>query len=145
MFQYGDKLERSIQGVAMTGVFSPADLEANYQGFLFYQQLCHGDEPLLYRQENRWHFSDRFDFRDYIYPKWDESWNPNTYSPRRWKGIRKTMAAYCPQLDSAWVMEQRAHYATLDTPTPTDELVKELVAAGELDDPRTFDITNVCE
>ena len=55
------------------------------------------------------------------------------------------MAAYCPQLDSAWVMEQRAHYARLDTPTPTDELVKELVATGELDDPRTFDITTVCE
>lgn len=145
MFQYGAKLERSIQGVAITGIFSPADLEANYQGFLFYQQLCHGDEPLLYRQEDRWHFSDRFDFRDYIYPKWDESWNPNTYSPRRWKGIRNTMAAYCPQLNSAWVVEQRAHYARLDTPTPTDEMVKELVAAGELDDPRTFDITAVCE
>ena len=73
MFEYGAKLERSIQGVAITGVFSPADLEANYQGFLFFQQLCHGDERLLCRQEDRWHFSDSFDFRDYIYPKWDES------------------------------------------------------------------------
>ena len=96
MFRYGVKLERSIQGVAMTGVFSPADLEANYQGFLFYKQLCRGDDPLLYRQEARWHFSDRFDFRDYIYPKWDESWNPNVYSKRRWKSISKTMAGYCP-------------------------------------------------
>ncbi len=145
MFQFGVKLERSIQGVAMTGVFSPADLEANYQGLLFYQQLCHGEEPLLYRQQERWYFSDRFDIRDYIYPKWDESWNPNTYSPRRWKGIRKTMEGYCPQLDSAWVMEQRAYYARLDAPTLTDDLVRELVAAGELDDPGLFDITAVCE
>jgi hypothetical protein len=145
MFQYGVKLELSIQGVAMTGVFSPADLEANYQGFVFYHQLCHGDEPLLYRQEDRWHFSDRFDFRDYIYPKWDESWNPNVYSKRRWKGIGSTMAGYCPELDSAWVSKQRARYARLDTPTPTDELVQELVTTGELADPRTFDITAVCE
>jgi hypothetical protein len=145
MFLYGVKLERWIQGEAITGVFSPGDLEANYQGLLFYQQLCHGDEPLLSRQEGHWHFSDRFNFRDYIYPKWDESWNPNTYSPRRWTGIRKTMAGYCLQLDSPWVMEQRAHYAGLDTATPTDELIKELVAAGELDDPRAFDITTVCE
>lgn len=145
LFRYGVKLERSIQGVAMTGVFSPADLEANYQGFLFYQQLCHGDKPLLSRQGDRWQFSDRFDFRDYIYPKWDESWNPNVYSKRRWKSISKTMAGYCPQLDSAWVTRQRELYSNLDTPTPTDELVQELVTSGKLADPRAFDITTVCE
>jgi hypothetical protein len=145
MFQYGAKLELWIQGMKTSGVFSPADLEANYQGFVFYQQLCHGDEPLLRRQEGRWQFSDRFDFRDYIYPKWDESWNPNVYSKKRWKGVRSTMAGYCPLLNSDWVNRQRTHYAALDMSTPTDKLVRELVTAGELPDPRAFDITAVCE
>lgn len=145
IFQYGVKLERSIHGVAMTGVFSPADMEANYQGFVFYHQLCHGDEPLLYRQDDRWHFSDSFDISDYIFPNWDESWNPNVYSPRRWKGIRSTMAGYCPALNSDWVNSQRAYYASLDTPTYTQKLVRELVSAGELEDPKAFDITAVCE
>ena len=145
MFDYGVKLERSIQGVGMTGVFSPADLEANYQGFVFYRQLCHAAEPLLYRQEGRWHFSDKFGFRDYIYPGWDESWNPNIYSPRRWQGIRSTMAAYCPMLNSAWVTRQRTLYAGLDTLTPTEELIRELVATGQLQDPGIFDITAICE
>ena len=144
VFAYGVKLEQWIQGMATTGTFSPADLEANYQGFIFYRQLCHGEQPLLYLQDKRWHFSDSFDFRDYIYPEWDESWNPNVYSPRRWKSIRKTMSAYCPLLDGDWVSRQRAHYAALDTLTPTEQLIRELVAAGEIADPRGFDITAVC-
>jgi hypothetical protein len=145
MFQYGVLLERSIQGEKMTGVFSPGDLESNYQGFVFYHQLCHGDEPLLYRQEDRWHFSGSFDFRDYIYPKWDESWSPNIHSKKRWKSIRSTMARYCPLLDSDWVIRQRTHYARLDTLTPTEKFIREMVDAGELPDPRDFDITSVCE
>ena len=145
LFQFGVKLEHSIQGTKMTGVFSPADLESNYQGFVFYRQLCHGEEPLLYRQEGRWHFSDRFDIGDYIEPKWDESWNPNVYSPLRWKSISATMAGYCPALASDWVIRQRTHYARLDTETPTDRMVRELVASGELPDPKTYDITSVCE
>lgn len=145
LFNKGVNLERWIQGMKTTGVFSPADLEANHQGFIFYHQLCHGDEPLLYRQDGRWQFSDRFDFRDYIFPNWDESWNPNVYSKRRWKGIRSTMAGYCPELDSAWVTEQRKRYSSIDKPTHTQKLVRDLVTAGELADPRTFDITSVCE
>jgi len=145
LIEYGVRLENWIQGTTSSGVFSPADLEANYQGFIFYRQLCHGKEPLLHRQDNRWRFSSGFDFRDYIHPEWDESWNPNVYSERRWKNIRKTMAAYCPQLGSDWVRQQRAHYAALDTLTPTEELIRELVGAGEIPNPEDFDITGVCE
>jgi len=144
LFEYGVKLEQWIQGTTTSGVFSPADLEANYQGFIFYRALCHGESPLLTRKDNRWYFSDRFDFRHYVHPDWDESWNPNIYSKRRWKNIRATMTAYCPQLDGEWVRRQRAYYAALDTPTPTRELIREWVAAGEIPDPRRYDITEVC-
>jgi len=145
MFEFGVKLEHSIQGMKLTGVFSPGDLEANYQGFVFYHQLCHGDDPLVYRKAGSWQFSSSFDIRNYIYPKWDESWNPNVYSKKRWAGVRSTMSGYCPGLNSDWVNRQRTRYAELDSPTPTDELIRELVAAGELPDPGDFDITSVCE
>ena len=145
IFNFGVKLEKSIQGSKMTGVFSPGDLEANYQGFLFYRQLCHAEKPLLYRTQDRWHFAKSFDFSDYIAPEWDESWNPNVYSPKRWQGIRTTMATYCPMLNSDWVKRQRTHYAKLDTLTPTEGLIQELVATDELPDPGTFDVTSVCE
>ncbi len=127
----------------LTGVISPADMEANYQGFIFYRRMCNGDEPLM-TGTGPWHFSAGFDFRDYVSPEWDESWNPNIYSPHRWKNIRKTMRGYCPLLDSTWVMEQRAHYAELDRQTPLENLLMEMVAADELADPRQFDITSVC-
>ncbi len=144
MLRYGVTLEKWVQGKMLTGVISPADMEANYQGFIFYQQLCHGDEPLLYQQEGRWHFSETFDIGHYVSPEWDESWNANIYSDVRWKGIRQTMAGYCQDLNSPWVEQQRSHYAELDQKTPMEELLEEMVAAGELPDPQSFDITTVC-
>ena len=145
LFNFGVKLEKSIQGTKLTGVFSPADLEANYQGLEFYKDLCHGDQALLSQQEGRWLFSDQFDIGGYVYPKWDESWNPNYYTRKRWEGVRKTMAGYCPLLGSDWVIQQRKRYAELDRLTVTEKLVRELVDAGELPDPRKYDITSVCE
>jgi hypothetical protein len=146
LFEYGALMEWSLLGKMVTGIVSPADLESNYEGFLFYRQLCHGDEPLLYRKEGRWQFSESFDFRDYVSPEWDESWNPNIYDPLRWKGIRSTMENYCPQLHSPWVEQQRARYEIMDreTQTLTETLIEEQVAAGEWPDPKDFDITAVC-
>lgn len=145
LMDYGVYLEKTVQGSMLTSIFSPADLESNYQGFLFYQRLCHGDEPLLYRQGGSWRFSDRFDFRDYVSPEWDESWYPNVYGRVRWNSIRKTIAGYCPLLDSDWVRKQRAYYARIDRQTEIDELLADLVAEGELPNPREFDVTSVCK
>jgi len=145
LVEYGINLELGALGAKLTGVTSPGDLEANYQGFLFYRQLCHGDEPLLYRQEGRWQFPDTFDFRDYVSPGWDESWNPNIYHKRRWKKIRPAMLTYCPLLHSPWVKQQRKFYRELETQTLTAQIVKEWVADGKLPDPQTFAITTVCQ
>jgi len=144
LLEYGVRLEKWVQGMTLTGIFSRADMEANYQGFLFYYRLCHGEKPMLNQQAGRWIFSDSFNFRDYVSPNWDESWNSNIYGAVRWKGIRSTLSSYCPMLHSAWVELQRERYLELDTPTPVEELVKALVAAEKLPDPGTFDITAVC-
>lgn len=145
MFLFGVGLEQGIQGLKMTGIFSPADLEANYQGFRFYRQLCHADEPLFTEKDGRWYFSRSFDISDYVQPEWDESWNPNIYSPKRWDGIRSTMAGYCPALEGDWVNQQRTLYAGMDSQTLTEKMIRELVTAGELPDPRDYDITAVCD
>lgn len=142
---YGVNLEKWVQGNLLTGVISPADLEANYQGFIFYKQMCDAQKPLLYQNEGHWHFSETFDISSYVMPKWDESWNANIYSKKRWKGVRQTMMTYCPMLQNEWVQQHRAHYAEHDEKTPTQELIEELVAAGELPDPYSFDIIPVCE
>jgi hypothetical protein len=143
--QAGFKLEKWIHGMFLTGVVSPADMEANLQGFLFYHRLCHGDQPYLSRVDDEWIFSPEYTIADYVSPAWDESWNANIYGRHRWKGIRKTMTGYCPLLDSPWVREQRARYEKLDTGSPIDQAIENLVKEGELDDPMLFDITTVCE
>jgi hypothetical protein len=120
-------------------------MEANLQGFLFYHRLCHGDQPYLSRVDDEWIFSPEYTIADYVSPAWDESWNANIYGRHRWKGIRKTMTGYCPLLDSPWVREQRARYEKLDTGSPIDQAIENLVKEGELDDPMLFDITTVCE
>ncbi|MSQ98623.1 MAG: hypothetical protein EXR85_04915 [Xanthomonadales bacterium] len=144
MIQFSVKLESGGQGYWVTGVFSPSDLEANYQGFLFYQQLCHGEKPLLYQQDGRWRFSDAFDFRTYVTPDRDESWLPNIFKERRWKRIQKTVATYCPMLHTPWVEQQRTMHKERDTQSPAEKVVAELVAKGKLPDPATFGIMSVC-
>ena len=144
LFDYGSTMEWMFLGKLVTGIISPADLESNYQGFVFFHQMCHGDEPLLTRQQGHWLFSESFDFRDYITPEWDESWNPNHFDSVRWKGIKSTLERYCPQLHSPWVEQQRARYKATDTQTITENLIQEQVAAGKMPDPKAFDITAVC-
>lgn len=143
--QAGYQLEKWIHGMFLTGVVSPADMEANLQGFLFYYRLCHGDRPYLSRVNNEWALSPEYTIADYVSPAWDESWNANIYGRQRWKGIRETMSRYCPMLDSPWVREQRAFYETLDNETVIDQAIANLVREGALEDPMLFDITTVCE
>ena len=142
--QAGYQLEKWIHGMFLTGVVSPADMEANQQGFQFYYRLCHGDQPYLSRVDGEWTFSAEYSIADYVSPAWDESWNPNIYGRHRWKGIRKTMVGYCPLLDDPWVQEQRALYRTMEVPSPINQAIRELVDTGKLDDPMLFDITTVC-
>lgn len=144
MIRYGVRTEWMLVGMLLTGIFSLADLEANYQGFRFYHSLCNGGAPLFYLAQGRWHFSGNFDFRNYVTPEWDESYHSNIYSRLRWKWIRPTLAAYCPLWRSKWVAEQQARYRLRDTQTSTEKLVADLVAEGELDDPGQFGMSALC-
>jgi hypothetical protein len=145
LIEYGVQLEWWVHGMLLTGILSPADMEANYQGFVFYHQLCHGENPLLREQDGAWLFSESFDLGDYVSPEWDESWNPNIYGSLRWKGIRSTMQSYCPMLNSDWVRRQRKYYADQDTTTLVEVFLNERVKEGDLPDPKKFDIETICK
>ena len=81
--------EKTILGKTSSGVFSPADLEANYQGMRFLVGLCEGGEPALERSDEGWRLSAPFDFRDYVSPEWDESYQPSMYTKRVWSKVRR--------------------------------------------------------
>ena len=136
--------ERTILGSVSSGVFSIGDLEANYQGLRFLAAMCEGDSPALKRDETGWRYVDAFDFRNYVSPSWDESYQPPIFGKRRWKKVRPALVEYCPMLHDPRVIRQRAEYSRRDRDTPTKREVRKLVEAGRLRDPRQFALDAHC-
>ena len=133
-----------LLGYRVSGVFSISDLEADYQGMLFYRDLCSGPDPVLALENGRWVVRRPIDLRRYITPEWDESYEPIVYSPGRWKGIRPRLERLCPKLDSPWLRELWKEYRARDTVTPTERVVSELVDEGRIPDPHRFTLPAVC-
>jgi hypothetical protein len=142
--QHGLSTEKTIWGMGTSGILSLADLEANYQGLLFYRGLCDGPDPALSLTPEGWRLARPFDFRGYVTPEWDESWQPNIYSPSRWNKVKPVMQRYCARLLDPEIQRERAGYAARDRETLTETMIHEWVAAGKLADPRQFTIQSVC-
>lgn len=136
--------ERTLLGKAASGVFSTADLEANYEGMEFFIGLCEGEAPQLERDATGWRLRRPFDWRDYVTPEWDESWQPSIYSRHRWREVAPELRRYCAQLDDPAVVAERAAYRERDRPTITEERMLALVHEGKLPDPAEFAIERAC-
>ncbi|WP_062264818.1 hypothetical protein [Endozoicomonas arenosclerae] len=93
LLDFGIFTEATFYGLSTTGVFSRGDLAANYEGFLFWQDLlgeryfdeirttktyvvCANDHYELNQKVS-------FDVSTYMSPAWDESVNCSSYSARR--------------------------------------------------------------
>jgi len=140
----GILLERSVLGTAASGVFAPADLEANYAGMEFFIGLCAEDSPALRKNEDGWRLARPLDFRDFVSPEWDESYQPSVYTKRRWGKVRPVLLEYCPLLDLPQVLARREAYAARDRFTVTERTIEDLVEQGKLEDPRRFSLERVC-
>lgn len=95
--------EAAIFGQPFTGVFSNADLVANYEGYRFYRSLFEDDvvagKKAIIRFRGRGAVVQRpFDWADHVNPFWDEVKNPNHYD--RWLAapLRARLATFCPQV-----------------------------------------------
>lgn len=80
----GLRNESGIFGFMTTGVFSNADLVANYEGYLFYRSLFEDDivpgKPALIEWLGSGARLQRpFDWRDHVNAYWDEALNPGIY------------------------------------------------------------------
>ena len=99
--------ERTMLGEVATGVFSNADLAADYMGLRFYRNLTaevslkgRMRPPLLTRDGPYWRLNDhvrgRTDFfADFVSPHWNEAYNPSIYGS--WAGtiIREALERRC--------------------------------------------------
>ena len=109
VIRWGVDMESSITGIWVVGVFSYADLEANYQGFLLAKSFC--DDERLQNISGRWYLKKEIDVRDFINPNWDETFNANSYTPQRRRRIAANIdrQGLCRKTDWNWLQR---HYGT---------------------------------
>lgn len=88
--QWGKKTEEGKFGLITTGVFSHADLVANFNGMRFWNQIFHFNKdpldnsfyhnrPYLKCRINKWKLQKYFDIDEYTDAAWDEKINCNEY------------------------------------------------------------------
>jgi len=136
--------ESLILGKLASGVLSIPDIEASYAGIQFYLDLCDVEDPILKLEEDGWVISRPVDMRDYVTPRWDESYQPPVYTKGRWRKVRPVLESYCDRLGDPQVVEMRRRYRETDDGSLVGDLVAERVAEGKLEDPAQFGIEAVC-
>ena len=136
--------ESLILGKLASGVLAIPDIEASYGGIQFYLDLCDVEDPVLRLEEEGWIISRPVDLRDYVTPRWDESYQPPVYTKGRWRKVKPVLETYCDRLADPAVVEMRRRYRERDHGSVVGEVVAEQVAQGKLEDPAQFGIEAVC-
>lgn len=118
--------ELSWVGSMVDGVFSHADLEANYQGFRLALALAAKEDPMLVREDGNWRLVRPIDLRNYVTPDFDESYNTSHFT---W--LRKNLAPervherYCGKLNSPIVRARFERYEEGYAPSLSKQIVDE--------------------
>lgn len=92
--------EKGLFGRLTTGVYSNADLVANYEGYRFYRSLFHAGivadkTPVFHWEEGAPVKQRAFTWADHVNPFWDEALNANAYSRRLLPYVKKRMLLLC--------------------------------------------------
>ena len=93
--------ERAIFGMFTTGVYSNADLVANYEGYRFYRSLFEDNivdhkPAILAWRDNHWVIQRKFTWADHVNAYWDEALNIGHYDHILYPYIKKRLQTYCP-------------------------------------------------
>ena len=94
--------ERAIFGQISDGIYSNADLVANYEGHRFYRSLfednINGDKPAILHWDNdHWVVRREFDWADHVNEYWDEALNVNHYDAGLYPHMYESLVDMCPQ------------------------------------------------
>ena len=97
---FGKKAERTYWGTMTTGVYSNADMVANYEGYrflkgLFTDNTVQGKPALLVWDDNGPRVQRSFDIRDYVNDYWNEVYNPNSYASTISSQITDSLLSLC--------------------------------------------------
>jgi hypothetical protein len=93
--------ERALFGQMTTGVYSNADLVANYEGYRFYRSLFEDDvvagkPAILAWQEGGWIIQRPFTWADHVNEYWDEALNINHFDRLLYPHMKQRLSGFCP-------------------------------------------------
>ena len=106
ILSWGAFAERWLYGLLTTGVYSNADLVANYEGWRFYRSLIDDDvipgkPAILTWRDGRLVQQRPFTWADHINAYWDEALNPSFNVKSVNKRLRKAILAMCDEVKAA--------------------------------------------
>ncbi|MFN7959945.1 MAG: hypothetical protein U0002_01610 [Thermoanaerobaculia bacterium] len=94
--------ERWLFGQWTTGVYSNADLVANYEGYRFYRSLFEDDivpgkKAIVTWRWGRPHLARPFDWADHVNDYWDEALNPSHFGPGLGRFMHRRLVSLCSE------------------------------------------------
>jgi hypothetical protein len=92
--------ERAIFGQFTTGVYSNADLVANYEGYRFYRSLfedgiIEGKRAILSWNGESWTIQRKFTWADHVNAYWDEALNVNHFDAWLYPHMKDRLSEFC--------------------------------------------------
>lgn len=121
--------EARFLGLAASGVFSYADVEANFQGLIFYKKICTDESETFLSQndDGTWSLTNIPEIRDFVSPHWDETFNISYREKNTWnKTFPVIKELYCPLVNSEIVSKRMAFYNQFKFESFSLNYVKEL-------------------
>ncbi len=131
--------ERAIFGQLSNGIYSNADLVANYEGHRFFRSLFEDDIipgklAILRWEGDTWVVQREFDWADHVNEYWDEALNINHFDATLYRHMHETFVSLCPQY---WERPDLYTIANEDT-------LKEKYAHLELRDTSELRLDSLC-
>ncbi len=147
---YGLLDEMTLHGFWASGVFSYADLEANYRGLQFYKNFCFNKNKNYLRknEEHKWILIKSPRIEDYVSPLWDETFNPSYFLPNNWKKILPTIKEeYCFMRKENKVRNRIQYYKEITRSSFSEQYIQSLKNQDSLTTPYDLHQTlaNVCK
>ncbi len=140
----GISQEASVVGMLVDGIFSHADLEANYQGFRLARDLYSGENPYIVNENGAWKLARAIDIRDYTTPDLDESYNPNHYWALRRKKVLPRLKELYGDRWSETAASQRFMVYRETEPSLSKNIVAEYFAAQGRDPQAKQSLAALC-
>ena len=145
--EFGLYTEKFILGETnwSSGVFSYGDMESNYQGLLFYRSFCEGKAPRLQKRRGRWQWVRNLDIRNYVNPKWDETYYSNHYTKARWRHVKPFLLKYCGKRTHPVVMAKMDYYRQIDKPSFSSRFLEARIKNGQAPDLAEHSLNELCK